>query len=192
MKTITLTFITIITCFVANAQSHENQYDFQKEIRYQLKALEDESISKLKRRDKEEALKRIDKIYFLLDDLAKKEEQKSERRDRRKSPVIFPMEESSFKSLLSTVDNEMMPSDKIKVINISGTTNYFTMDQLVALLEKFTFDKDRLQVIENIYPRLVKVDNAHVLFNYLTFSSSKDQLEKIIKEGNDARLPAER
>ena len=178
-----LTAIALFACTYMYSQRQEKTADYADEIRIQLKALEDESISKLRPHERDDAYKRIDKIYFYLDKMSNKDESRRDRRDKHKENVIFPMDDASFNSLQSTMDNEFTADDRIRIVRLSAASNYFTMDQLIELIKKFTFDDNRMQIIELVYPKLINTENSHLLFNYVSFISSKNRLEEIIKNG---------
>ena len=95
---------------------------------------------------------------------------------------VYPMTDRDFTLLISSVRNEHMDSDKIRVIERAAYTNFFTTSQLIRMIEIFPFDSDRLKAIEIVYPNVLDKEQSFRLYEYLTFSSSKEKLDLIIRQ----------
>jgi hypothetical protein len=65
-------------------------------------------------------------------------------------------------------------------VRIAANSKYFTIDQLVRLLELFSFSDDKINIVRIVYPRVVDKDNAHNLLGAFTYSDDKKKVEQII------------
>ena len=54
------------------------------------------------------------------------------------------------------------------------------MAQAARLLNQFTWDKEKLQVLEAVGSRLRDGHNAYKLIEYFTFSDAKDKARRIL------------
>lgn len=97
-------------------------------------------------------------------------------------PISKAMSESEFRQLLQNVENEGFADDKTSVVRIAAQSNYFTIDQLVRLLEAFSFSEDKINIVRIVYPKITDKDNAHNLLNAFTYSEDKQEVEKIITQ----------
>ena len=93
-----------------------------------------------------------------------------------------PMSSSEFQSLLNNVKNESFADDQTSVVNIAAKSKYFSISQLITLLEVFSFSDDKINVVQIVYPRVVDKDNAHNLLGAFTYSDDKDRVEQIISQ----------
>jgi hypothetical protein len=100
--------------------------------------------------------------------------------DRRRQPEA--MDDRDFQMLLASVEQAPFTQDKVKVIRTSAMNNYFFIDQVIKLTSKLPFDGDKLEVVETLYPKILDVDKNYLLYNCITFSDSKNKLEKFIRE----------
>jgi len=95
---------------------------------------------------------------------------------------VSPISMQEFDQLLGAVEKSPFDQDKKKIVKTSATNNYFLVDQVIKLTSKFSFDKDKLDVIEILYPRILDLDKNYLLYNCFTFSDSKDKLGKFMEE----------
>jgi hypothetical protein len=55
------------------------------------------------------------------------------------------------------------------------------VDQVIRLASKFSFDNDKLEVVEMLYPKIIDLNKNYLLYNCFTFSDAKNKLEKFIE-----------
>ena len=60
--------------------------------------------------------------------------------------------------------------------------NNFTTQQVNDLMLLFTFESNRMEVAKYAYCHIVDKQNIYQLMDVLTFSSSKDELARFIRE----------
>jgi hypothetical protein len=102
----------------------------------------------------------------------------------READIISPISQEDLNQLAATVDNASFAQDKKNVIRTAAPYHYFMVDQVIRLASKFSFDNDKLDVIETLYPKIINIDKNYMLYNCFTFSDAKNKLEKFINDYN--------
>ncbi len=92
------------------------------------------------------------------------------------------MNSSEFQRLLNNVKNESFADDQTSVVRIAARSKYFSISQLISLLDVFSFSDDKINVVQIVYPRVVDKENAHNLLGAFTYSDDKDRVEQIISQ----------
>jgi Domain of unknown function (DUF4476) len=92
------------------------------------------------------------------------------------------MSESEFRKLKSNVENEDFADDQTSVVRIAAKSKYFNIDQLIRLLDVFSFEEDKIELVRIVYPQVVDPDNAHNLLGAFTYSDDKEEVEEIINQ----------
>ena len=95
-------------------------------------------------------------------------------------PTSEEMTESQFNRLLQNVKNEGFADDQASVVRVAAQSQFFTVNQLIRLLNVFTFASDKIEIVRIVYPRIVDKENAHNLLGAFTYSSDKKAVEQII------------
>ena len=90
------------------------------------------------------------------------------------------MSESAFATLYDNVNNEAFADDKLSVIRSASKRNNFTVAQVKRILSLFSFENDKIKCVEIMYPKVVDKENAHQILSSFTYSSDKEEVEKII------------
>lgn len=182
------------------------------EIAFRLEKLESKYVPKLNKLNQKKAANLIDEIYELLalipDDLSVSVQSTSSTQASQtqsanlsisidvNEPAVEEvgigeeeqvtsnkaMSGSEFKQLLSNVENESFSDDQASVVRIAANSKYFSIDQLVRLLELFSFSDDKINIVRIVYPRVVDKDNAHNLLGAFTYSDDKKKVEQIINK----------
>jgi hypothetical protein len=146
--------------------------EIKSKISYNLELLEREYLTKLSYRDYIRAKDVLIDSYNLLMTIPDEEEyQKNE---------PLPISEKEFSSLLNIIKNESFESDKISVVQISTQYNYYTVDQVIRLIELFSFSMGKIEVIQITYPNVVDKYNSHQIINAFTYSVDKEKVRQII------------
>ena len=100
---------------------------------------------------------------------------------------ISPMSPPEFDQLMDAVQHAAFDQDKKKVIRTASINNYFLIDQVIRMASKCAFDKDRLEIIQLLYSRILDLDKNYLLYNCLTFSDSKNKLEQFIRDNTPVK-----
>ena len=88
--------------------------------------------------------------------------------------------EEGFDEFIRDIQRRPFKDDKIRFIQDAARRNYFTTDQAARVLKLFTWDDDKLTVLEALAPRLRDAFNAHQLVDLFTFSSAKERARQIL------------
>lgn len=92
------------------------------------------------------------------------------------------MSAREFGQVKEQIGKEWFEANKlISVKTIIGKNN-FTTQQVKDLMFLFTFESNRLEVAKYAYCNIVDKQNLYQLIDVLTFSSSKDELARFIRE----------
>ena len=88
--------------------------------------------------------------------------------------------EEGFDEFIRDIQRKPFKDDKIRFIQDAARRNYFTTDQARRVLQLFSWDDDKLTVLEALAPRLRDAFNAHQLVDLFTFSSAKERARQIL------------
>lgn len=99
-------------------------------------------------------------------------------RDHRthRPPTPYAMAERDFSALASQLGKAAFADDKLGLVKTAAQTNYFTVAQVIALMELASFDDTRVEIAAVCAPRVVDGDRWFEVYGALTFSSSRDAL----------------
>lgn len=90
------------------------------------------------------------------------------------------MSDVDFNQLYNSVKDESYESDQLSIIEISARYNFFSINQLVRLVDLFSFSNGKIEMVRSLYPNVVDKYNAHQLINAFTYSSDKEKVKGII------------
>ncbi len=138
-----------------------------------LETLERDYLTKLSYRDYSRSKALLIEIHDLLLSLPVE--------DPNTDPVEpMAMSDVEFQQLYSSVKNESYESDQLSIIEISARYNYFSINQLVRLVDLFSFSNGKIEMVRTLYPNVIDKYNAHQLINAFTYSSDKETVKAII------------
>jgi hypothetical protein len=60
----------------------------------------------------------------------------------------------------------------------AAQTNWFAAAQVASVMDLISFDDGKIDAAVAMWPRLTDPENSFVIFNKLTFESSKEKLRK--------------
>lgn len=146
--------------------------EIKSKISYNLELLEREYLTKLSYRDYIRAKDVLIDSYNLLMTIPDEDEY------QYNEPL--PISEKEFSSLLNSVKNESFESDMISVVQISSQYNYYTVDQVIRLIDLFSFSIGKIEVIKMTYPNVVDKYNSHQIINAFNYSADKEKVRQII------------
>jgi hypothetical protein len=84
--------------------------------------------------------------------------------------------------LENRMEDESFSDNKMKLAKQALVSRYISVEQIKLLAPQFSHESDLMEFIEMAYPRTIDKDEFYTLNEILTFSSSKDKLNKIIEE----------
>ena len=182
MKTALL--ISFFICARLFAQTDESQLIFEKDpirivdrISYNLEMLERDYLTKLSYRDYVKAKNILIETYNLVLAIPL---------PIPPTPVVegpFPISDKEFNQLLQSIREESFEENQLSIIEISSKYNYFTVNQVVKVINELTYSSGKLSALKLLYPNVVDPENAHIIINAFTYSSDKEKAREII-QGN--------
>ncbi len=92
-----------------------------------------------------------------------------------------PMHPRDFEQFEEDVKDAFFGDDALHLINLVAEDNYFSASQIVAVLDQLTWSDDKLDALRAMFPRCVDKRNKYKILACFTYSSDKDEAEKIIR-----------
>lgn len=92
-----------------------------------------------------------------------------------------PMSNSDFNRFLNNVESESFSDDQLRVIRLGSRDSWFSVSQIVRVIEVLSFSDDQLEALRIMYPRVTDPQNSHNIVNAFTFSSDKEDAERIMR-----------
>lgn len=189
MKILLFLLLIIVVCFNSgiNAQTSERLSDNRvksentgriiDQIAEKLERLDQLYLTKLNRLDYKRAGDILNDIYFLLSLIP--EETPEPIYD---PPVmeVFPMTEQEFKNFVQGIQKESFEKNMLGVVELASRNSYFTVDQVIRIIELFSFSSGKVQVVSLTYPRILDTHNSHLLLSAFTYSADKEKVKEII------------
>lgn len=147
-------------------------FEIKRKIAMNLETLEREYLTKLSYRDYIRSKDILIESYNLLMAIPDEDDY------QYNEPVA--MSEPEFLTLLNSVKNESFESDMLSIVQISAKYNFFTVSQVVRLINLFSFSSGKLEVVKMTYPNVIDRFNSHQIINAFTYSSDKEKVRQII------------
>lgn len=91
------------------------------------------------------------------------------------------MDEHSFSILYNKVRNASFDSNKYDLIEVASLGGFFSCDQCIRLMQMFTFDDKKMQVLRFMAPHIVDPQNATDIYRLFTFNSDKEKAARLIQ-----------
>ena len=88
------------------------------------------------------------------------------------------MSKPSFSMLIRRVQNEPWTKDKMELIRREARGNYFSCEQVAALLRRINHDSNRVQLAVELYDRTIDKANWHEVMRVFDFDSSRHEVER--------------
>ena len=95
-------------------------------------------------------------------------------------PRVMPME--IFQQFYHTIKKEPFEKEKFKLIEQGCIIALFTCQQCAALIDLFSFDKEKIRVMKTMYPAIVNKEYFYSLTEKLSFLSSKEEINRFLKQ----------
>jgi hypothetical protein len=92
----------------------------------------------------------------------------------------FPISQEEFNGLINSIKDESFQENQLSIVQISARYNYFTVNQVVQVIDLFSFSDGKLTALEYLYPNVVDKFNSHQIVNAFTYSSDKEKATVII------------
>lgn len=87
--------------------------------------------------------------------------------------------DSDFQQLYNKVKSKLFKDDQLELLSIGVGNRYFSCRQCVKLMSIYTFDDDKLKVLDIVAPRIADRENYEDIIRSLSFLSSQDKVRKM-------------
>lgn len=91
------------------------------------------------------------------------------------------MTDREFAGVVESISKEWLESNKMKSVTQVINGNYFTASQVKQLVLLFSFESNKLDVAKQAYSHTIDKSNYYIINETLTFSMSKDDLDRFIR-----------
>lgn len=91
-------------------------------------------------------------------------------------PAPYAMADRDFRALTAQIGRAPFADDKLGLVKTAAQTNYFTVAQVVAMMQLASFDDTRVEIAVACAPRVIDGDRWFEVYGALSFSSSRDAL----------------
>ena len=102
-------------------------------------------------------------------------------RHNRNDYGVRNMTEQSFSSMVQTLRREYSENSRLALARQIMDRNYFTSEQVKYLLQLFSFENHKLDLAKYAYRFTTDQRNYFVVYDALSYSSSKEQLAEHIR-----------
>lgn len=144
------------------------------DIKEQLKEMDSDYLTKLRPKDYNKALRDLHKIYKMIDAIKMHVDE-----EYHPTPA---MDDSDYRNLVNSINNESFEDNKTAVLQASARYNYFTVDQIIGLMDLSTFSSWKIKALELTYPSAIDKGNSFKIINSLTFSEDKKKAQEILNQ----------
>jgi len=98
-------------------------------------------------------------------------------------PASSPTEmaDSDFSALTAAIDAESFSQTRLGVLETTLPDTWFTVAQVGALVDLFSFSADKVKVVELTRGNMVDPRNGFKLLSHFTFSADKEAVKKLLK-----------
>ena len=107
------------------------------------------------------------------------EEEHHQRKEMRDKFRPKAMHHKDFKMMCEVVEDASFSDKMIGVIKVACISSYFNSKQCAELLSMFSFEKDKLQALKVLRPKMLDL-NPKEIQKQFTFSSGKEEAMEIM------------
>ena len=94
---------------------------------------------------------------------------------------VRAMGDADFKMLCSLLKEESFDKNRAKMIRIACIGNYFTSNQCAAMLSFFSFESNKLAVLEYLAPRVIDKRGCEAILEEFSLLSNREKAEELLK-----------
>ncbi len=180
MKIILVALIFISTLvFAQNNESHFNHKEdpgkLVHKISKNLETLEREYLTKLNYRDYVKAKDILIETYNLLLAIPVP---RPHGQHEVEGPV--PISEEEFNQLIESIKNASFEEDQLSIVELSSRYNFYTVNQIIRVINEFSYSNGQLKSLELLYPKVVDPNNSHLIISAFSYSTDKEKAKEII------------
>ena len=91
-------------------------------------------------------------------------------RPQHRSPI---MNDKDFQFLYKTIKKKSFEKDQIELLSVGVLDNHFSSRQCAKIMSIYSFDKDKLKVLDIMAKHIVDKENAHLILDSFRFESDR-------------------
>lgn len=91
------------------------------------------------------------------------------------------MSNARFNNLIEQMQNAGFETNRLNTVKLALENNHLTTTQLVKIMEEMSFESSRLNIAKMAYDKIVDKENIYRISNGFSFSSSKDEFSRFVK-----------
>jgi hypothetical protein len=92
----------------------------------------------------------------------------------------YPMSDTEYNQFIESLKQESFEENQISVVEISSQYNFFSVSQVVGVINEFTYSSGKLKALELLYTNVIDPENSHLIIKAFTYSSDKEKAKEII------------
>ena len=91
-------------------------------------------------------------------------------RPQFKNPM---MNDKDFQYLYKAIKKKAFEKDQLELLSVGVLDNYFSCRQCAKIMSIYSFDKDKLKVLDIMAKHIVDKENAHLILESFRFESDR-------------------
>ena len=88
--------------------------------------------------------------------------------------------DSEFGELIARIGKENFSDDKIRVLKTAAKNYKFNVNQIVRLINAYTYSEDKIAALQLSYPECTDPQNNYKILDAFTYSEDKEEADDII------------
>ena len=90
------------------------------------------------------------------------------------------MNDRDFQYLYKTIKRKSFDKDRLELLSVGVLDNYFSCRQCAKILSLYSFDDDKLEVLEIMADHIVDVENADTILKSFKFDSNQRKAANLL------------
>lgn len=83
------------------------------------------------------------------------------------------MNDRDFQYLYKTIKKKSFEKDRLELLSVGVLDNFFSCRQCAKIMSLYSFDDDKLEVLDIMARHIVDLDNAHLILDSFKFESDR-------------------
>lgn len=90
------------------------------------------------------------------------------------------MNDKDFQFLYKTIKKKHFEKDRLELLSVGVLDNYFSCRQCAKIMSLYSFDKDKLKVLDIMAKHIVDLNNAHLILDSFRFESERRKAAQLL------------
>ena len=90
------------------------------------------------------------------------------------------MGDRDFQYLYKTIKKKHFEKDQLEILSIGVLDNYFSCRQCAKIMSLYSFDKDKLKVLDIMAGHIVDMENVNTILKSFKFDSNRRKAADIL------------